>query len=264
MLYCNIDKHVNIIIALSLALVSNTGLACTLPPQHTTTHTWMTSLNRFNPSCATFVFQAGGFNASQGDAQNIGINGLIGDHFSVAHDNGQNVLLGLGYYLNGQNQNRFSLLYGLNAFYFAQTTVQGNVTQERLFTNLSYHYSLTNYPIYAAIKALINTANERYTFTVDAGLGPNFIHTSDFSESSLDGGITLPDHIFSGQTNVAFSATAGIGVRFNNVLGHVPLEVGYRFFYLGQANLNKINPQVRSPLSTGDNYANALIVSIAV
>ena len=225
-------------------------------------HQQTSFLSRLNPKRATIVFQVGGFNATQGNAQNVGINGLIGDYFTVNHRNASNVLLGLGYYFNGLERNQFSLLYGINAFYLAPTTVQGNVIQEQLFTNLSYRYSITQYPIYIATKVLINTSSDKYSITCDLGIGPNIIKTSDFSERSLDGGMTLPDNAFTGQTNVAFSATVGVGIKFNNVIARLPFEVGYRFFYLGQGSLSKSNNQILNTLKTGNNYANALIFSI--
>lgn len=227
---------------------------------NTTLNQWLTSLS---PKRSAIIFQVGGFNASQGDDQLIGINGLIGDEFTVAHDHAENILLGLGYYIDGLNQNRFSLMYGLNAFYFAHTSVEGNVIQEQLFTNLAYRYSITNFPIYAAVKSIINMNSDKYIMTLDLGVGPNIIKTSNYNETSLDG-ITIPEHIFSGATSTVFSATAGIGVKFNNIIGHLPLEVGYRFFYLGQGNLKKVNSQVTNTLSTGKNYANALIISTSV
>lgn len=219
--------------------------------------------SKFNPRCATIVFQLGGFNASQGNAQDIGINGLIGDRFTISHHYGQNVILGLGYFINGLERERFRLMYGLNAFYLLHTTVQGHVIQEQLFDNLAYRYSLTNYPIYIAAKALINTNSEKYNITLDLGVGPNIINTGNFHEIPLNR-FTLPDRAFSGQTNVAFSATAGIGIKFNNIYGRVPVEFGYRFFYLGQGSLNKLNNQIQNTLNTGNNYANALIFTLSV
>lgn len=219
------------------------------------------SLSRFNPKRATIIFQVGGFNTTQGRAQHINIDSLIGDYFTVNHRNESNILLGLGYYVNGLERDKFRLLYGINAFYLAPTSVKGNVIQEQLFTNLSYRYSITHYPIYIATKAFINTNSDKYSITCDLGIGPNIIQTGDFSEQSLDGGMTLPDNAFTGQTNVALSATAGLGIKFNNVIGHLPLEVGYRFFYLGQGSLSKNNNQILNTLKTGNTYANALIFS---
>jgi len=53
------------------------------------------------PGASGFVVQAGAFSATQGDAQHININGLIGDDFSVNKNTAQNFLLGLGYYFKG-------------------------------------------------------------------------------------------------------------------------------------------------------------------
>jgi len=218
--------------------------------------------SRLGPQHAMMVFQAGGFYASQGNAEDIGIVGLIGDHYTVAHPYAKNGLLGLGYFIDGMETNRVKWMYGLNAFYLAHTLVQGDIIQEELFDNLSYSYTLTNYPIYLAAKTLLNTGNDNYLITFDFGVGPNIIKTSSFKENSLDG-VTLPDNAFSGQTSVAFSVTAGVGVKLNNVFGQLPLELGYRFFYLGQGNLNKVNSEVINTLNTGKNYANALVFSVS-
>lgn len=243
-------------------LITEPLLADQLPNAMADSSTQSSLLSKLNPMHATLIVQGGGFNATQGTTQNIGINGLIGDQFTVAQTHSRNFLLGLGYYINGQSTERIKMLYGLNAFYLAPTTIQGDVIQEQYFDNLSYHYSLTNYPIYLAAKALF-TLNNIYNITFDLGIGPNIITTDDFNEYSRDAGITQPDTIFSGNTSLALSATAGIGIQFNNVAGHLPLEIGYRFFYLGQGHLNKINDQVIDNLKTGHNYANALVISVS-
>lgn len=208
------------------------------------------------------MLQVGGFAAMQGRAQDVGINGLVGDHYTVEPMYDKNMLLGIGYYFNGLDKNWLRLMYGVDAFYLAPTRVQGDIIQEQTYTNLSYRYSITNYPIYAATKAFIKNS-DAYNITLDLGVGPNFIKTSTLSERSLDG-MTQPEDSFSGQTNVAFSAMAGMGLKFNHPLGyHVPLEVGYRFFYLGQGKLNKLNSQFNNSLNTGNSYANALMLSVA-
>lgn len=216
--------------------------------------------SRFDLMCAHVIFQTGIFNASQGKAQNIGIDGLIGDQFTVSNHNDQNVLLGLGYYVDGMKKEKFNIQYGINAFYFPHTTVQGDVIQENLFTNLSYRYAITNWPIYLAAKSIFNVSN-RYDITMDLGVGVNIIQTDYFREKSLDDGVTIPDNAFAGQTNTVFSASVGIGIKFNKVFGQLPIEVGYRYFYLGKGFLVKQSSQFASNLSTGNSYANALVVS---
>lgn len=210
------------------------------------------------------VLQVGWFAATQGRSQHVDIEGLIGDDFSVRKSTDQNFLVGLGYYFEGLEMPQANFLYGINAFYLAPTRVRGHVTQEDLFTNLSYHYSITNYPVYFAAKALIHScANSDISF--DLGIGPNFICTSGFKERSLDGGITIPDaRIFSGKNRVSFSATAGLGWRFNDVLRNLSIEIDYRFFYLGQGELKRRSNQLRNTLRTGHSYANALFLSISI
>jgi hypothetical protein len=211
------------------------------------------------PKNANIFLQVGAFGASQGNQQAVRIRGLIGDYFTVSQYYDQNVLLGLGYYINGWKSNVISLMYGLNLFVLPKTTVKGYIVQQQQFTNLSYRYSISNFPLYAAVKGLLNTGSSRYNITVDVGVGINTIHTSNFSESSLDGGLTVPDSSsFTGQTSVAPSVTAGMGVKFNNVYRGLPLEIDYRFFYLGQSNFNTANNQIVSTLRTGNSYANAL------
>ncbi len=206
--------------------------------------------------------QVGGFVAHQGTAQDINIEGLVGDHFSVSNHNPSNALVGAGYYVDGQETDRFNLSYGINAFYLPKTTVSGLVTQEKQVTNLSYQYSITHYPIYFGAKALIkNKKSDRYTVTLDAGLGPNITSTSSVTETSLDG-FTIPDKTYSGRTTATFSAMAGLGIQMNNAFGQTPLECGYRFFYLGQGAFNSLSNQLLNGFNTGHNYANALVCTL--
>ena len=188
---------------------------------------------------------------------------MIGDQYTNTSNRSESALIGAGFFIPGLDKDRFKLSYGINGFYFGKTSVNGNIIQENLFTNLSYQYNIQHIPVYLAAKAKIKTSSEKYTVILDAGLGPNFMNVSHYNETSLDG-ITLPDNIFSSHSNVVFSATAGIGLRVNNVFGKVPLECGYRFFYLGQGNLTSRTNQLLNTLSTGENYANALICSVTV
>lgn len=214
--------------------------------------------------CGEPFLQVGWFSATQGKSQHINIEGLIGDHFSVDKSSDQNLLVGTGYYFKGFDFCRTSLLYGFNAFYLAPTKVKGKVTQEDLFTNLSYHYSRTNIPLQFAAKALIH-CSPCYDVTIDLGIGPNIVCTHDFKEHSLDGGITIPDpHIFSGKTAVTFSAMAGLGFRINRILGNLSLEIDYRFFYLGQGELKKGNNQLKNTLHTGHSYGNAVFITFSI
>ena len=212
-----------------------------------------------------FLLQLGAFNMSnQGKAQQINIQSLLGDYFSVTSEQKQNALLGLGYFIDGQMYHNWNLQYGVNAFYFMQTTVSGNVTQEQAFTNLSYSYDVTNVPIYATVKGLYNLKNDRYHLTLDFGIGPNFNETSGFNEKSLDGGITTADQIFKGKTNVNFSAMAGIGIKIDHVIEQLPLECGYHIFYLGRGQFDTTSNQVLNSLKTGNSYAQALSCGILV
>ena len=209
------------------------------------------------------LLQFGGYWSEQGREQHININGLIGDDFTVTNAKSNNGLVGLGYFVKGQERDRWQMTYGINAFYLAKTAVTGTIIQENLFTNLAYTYNVTHYPIYAVAKSSFKTPLSNNLITLDAGIGPNIMQTGAVQERSLDK-ITVPDHVFSGRTTTAFSATLGLGVKINHVIGDKALELGYRFFYLGQGSFNRETNQVINTLNTGNNYANALVCSFII
>ena len=210
------------------------------------------------------VLQLGGYWNTQGHAQHIDINELIGDEFSapIPKTPGSG-LVGVGYFIDGKDNPVFKPTFGLNWFYLGPTGRSGTITQENLYTNLGYSYRVTNYPLYAAVQSLFHTPSPKYDMTVHAGIGPNFMTTSNFTEQSL-GADTIPDQIFSGTTTTVFSATAGVGIKINQVFGASPLECGYRFFYLGQGKFKALNDQVNTTLNTGEGYANAVMCSLTI
>lgn len=203
--------------------------------------------------------QLGGYWNTQGHAQHIDIAEIIGDDFSApAPKSPGSGLVGVGYFIEGVDSTSFHTTYGLNWFFLGPTNRSGTVTQENLYTNLSYQYKVTNYPLYAVIQSSFPTSSPKYGITVNAGIGPNFMVTSQFSEQSL-GNNTLPDHIFAGTTTTVLSATAGVGFKINHFFGTSPLECGYRFFYLGQGKFKTLSDQVYTDLNTGQGYANAVM-----
>lgn len=210
------------------------------------------------------MLELGGYQGTQGETQHINIKNLIGDTFTHANQNKNNVVVGLGYFVDGKSWNSVHMSYGINAFYLAPITVSGDVIQEDIFTNLSYSYALRHFPIYAMIKSVIDLKSPNYAVTLDAGMGPNFMKAYSFSESSLDGGITIPEHPFSANTTTTFSATVGVGLKINHALAQLPVECGYRFFYLGRGHLTANNSQVLDNLSTGNTYANAILCSVSI
>jgi len=243
-------KHINIktITSLGILLASSQSLSYDIKQELTHGH----------PS-----LQLGGFWSIQGKPQQININGLIGDYFNVRNGNDGNVLAGAGYYIDGPNIKNNKMQYGLNFFYLAPTRVNGTVLQENLYTNLSYNYKATHYPLYFIAKSMFETKHPKYGVTLDAGIGPNFMSTTNFQENSL-GDNSIPDQIFSGASTTTFSVTAGIGLKVNQFFGQRPLECGYRFFYLGQGNFNALTTQTLNTLNTGPGFANALMCSITI
>lgn len=210
------------------------------------------------------VLQVGAFSSSQGKSQNIYIQNLLGDRFNITKHHDSSGLFGIGYLLNGASYNLFNLSYGINAFYLPKTSVQGTITQEFLGTNLAYRYGISHVPIYATVKATVNHHSDKYAFTVDAGVGPNFHAGTSYRDWSIDGGITFPDHAFLSNTRTTLSGTVGVGVKLNNVIGSAPVEIGYRFFALGDGRLQRRTNQLLNTLKTGEAYANALVVTLTI
>lgn len=212
------------------------------------------------PSRGHLVFAVGAFQANQGEAQHLNIQGLIGNDMSVSKKHDEKGLLGLGYFFDIRKSETMDLSSGIHAFYLAKTSVTGLVTQENSFTNLSYKYNLTHIPIYAMIKAHFHL-NSRYSLATDLGAGPNFMRANGYKEYSLDG-VTLPDDTFTNNNKTTLSATAGLGLRVDHLLGTHAMEFGYRFFYLGQSEFHTRNSVVMDRLKTGHTVAHSLILSL--
>lgn len=223
------------------------------------------------PMSGKIVLQLGGFSAYQGTNQNISIQNSFEDKLSVTQHNGQDVLVGLGIFLDKPSQTNdtypglsiLSTMYGVNMFYFPKTSVKGKIIRSP-FNNSTYRYTVANFPIYLATKTIFKNCNDKYNFTLDFGLGPNVIRADYFTQKPVDGGTALPDNPYSGHTKVVVSAMAGVGVQFNNVFKDMPVECGYRIFYLGQGHLTTNNNNVTSTFYTGNSYANALLCSVTV
>ncbi|MBA3536617.1 MAG: hypothetical protein H0T84_08415 [Tatlockia sp.] len=209
-------------------------------------------------------FSAGYYNAEVGRTQHIDIVDLVGNNYRVNKKNDGSYLVGVGYLVNGGNYSWLNMAYGVKAFYLGQTKVRGVVEQENIFTNLSYRYNLSHIPIYAMARAMIGPGSKSYAFTLDAGIGPNVMVTSSYDERSLDGGITIPDYAFYGHIKTKFSATAGVGVKFTNLINAAAIEIGYRFFYLGQGDLRPRTNEILNSLKTKDIYANAVVLTLSI
>lgn len=212
-----------------------------------------------------FLVQLGGYSVMQGAAQDIYVRqNLVGNRYTVKTHNQGSGLVGLGYLFDGPMiKNRFPLSYGVDAFFLGQTAVSGYIVEENLFTNLSYRYKIQNSPVYFVAKTVVDTRFEQFKLAFDAGIGPNFMSASRYKEIALTG-FTLADNAFSDRNNVTFAATVGASVRFRSHPDSLPLECGYRFFYLGQGKFTVNNNQVINSVKTGNNYANAAVCSVVI
>ncbi len=209
-----------------------------------------------------FIIEGGAYNSTQGQSQHIAISGLIGDQYNVTHHHDWGSIAGMGYLFTGPQWDRVTLDYGMNVFYLSKTKVSGVIAQENLFTNMAFQYYANHLPLYAVVKALINIHHDDLAATFDFGAGPNFMETSQFTDSPLNV-YSIPDNAFSGHHNTTFSAMIGIGLRYN-IMKVLPVEISYRFFYLGTGYLNQTNGAVLNRLKTGNNYAQALLFTINI
>lgn len=247
----NMTTSRNMIVLLS-CLVSQSIIA-------DNTHTDIHEIFKHNHA----ILQLGGAIVYHGTQQHINIDTLIGNQYTTSSKNSWNGLVGLGLLHDGPQTDLFTLAYGLNAFYLAKTAVTGAIYQENLFKNLNYSYNNTYYPVYALAKATLKNNDPRYAVTFDLGIGPDFIQTNRYKEQPLAENV-VPDNAYSSNTTTVFSAIAGVGLKVNNAFGSLPLECGYRFFYLGQGELKANNNQYVDRLKTGYNYANAVMCGITI
>jgi hypothetical protein len=202
------------------------------------------------------ALEAGIYRAKQGTAQSIRIDGLIGDRYTIEDGHQNSGLLGLGYFFCVSE----NVYLGLNAYYLTKTTIKGTIIQEQMFENLSYRYDLMHFPIYASLKAHFPMSDD-YAINFDLGIGPNIIKLHNFHDESIDGGITYPDDAFDNDTNVRASGMIGVGFEFSNLLYHQPVEIGYRFFYLGEGSFPGRTTHIQQ-LDTGSMYAHSLVLTV--
>jgi len=203
----------------------------------------------------------GGAYITQGQDQLININKTFGNIYAVSQESDTVFLAGAGYLFNVFEKAPVDISLGASVYYLSLAKVQGVIYLERTFPNLAYEYKTTNVPLYAHAKGVWKGQDERVSLVVDAGVGPNFIKTQDYHERSIDGGVTIPNQAFRGETEVKLSAMAGIGLRMNHIWKDKSLEVGYKYFYLNEGKLNP-RPQVLNHLKTSNADAHALTLTL--
>lgn len=209
----------------------------------------------------------GGYWGTQGEAQHVDINGIIGDDFTVNNRNDGSFLVGLGYYFKHTYPTPWPVKFGIQAFYLDTVNVAGVMVLENEFPNLSYNYHLRHYPLYAMAGTTVPVPvpNHPFALDIDVGIGPNFMDMTHFTVNSLDDGFTIPNSPFPrSHMTTEFSATVGVNVKLPTIMDKWPLSCGYRFFYLGEGNLPPISNQVLTSLETGSTYANALACTVTL
>lgn len=208
------------------------------------------------------IFQAGGFRSVVGKKNVFHIDDSTITFLARNEgNNNANALIGLGFYVNTQNYGQCEFSFGVNPFYLAKVTVTGTISENNSPPSLAYEYDVTNLPVYFMLKAITHKFSESCPLSVDAGIGPNFMHVYRYNEYSLDG-ITIDTPTFYGKAVVTPSATLGVGLEFQDIIESASIGIGYRLFLFGKGKLYPNNTEILESLTTGEHYSNAIVVSI--
>ncbi len=220
------------------------------------------SLKRLQKNTA-WQLHIGGFVSSQGINQHINITGLVGNQYSPSKKNGGNVIVGAGFLRPMGTYETFDVEYGIQIYYLPSVTAGGNIAIENVLPNLDYKYSVSFLPLYANLKFNINTEFEKTKLTLDFGIGPDFMRLNSYREIALTNA-TIPSSFYSSQSRTQFATLFGVGLKSDKYLNNATLELGYRFFYLGNGSFSPNNPFVLTRFRTGPIYANAATLSVRV
>ena len=177
----------------------------------------LSNANAFEMPSAEFGLSLGGASVHQGMSQLVRIQNSFGNFHEAYHSNEIVFAGGLSYLLNAYATSNVDFLLGASVYYLSDAKVNGVILLERTFPNLAYQYETRNIPLYATAKAAWHDTTKKFSLVADVGIGPNFMKTKSYSERSLDNGVTIPNQAFSGDSEVKFSAMAGLGVRLNDV-----------------------------------------------
>lgn len=206
-----------------------------------------------------FSVELGGFSASQGQRQDIGITDLLGNTFTHSGDNGKSYLLGVGYHRELSRSGEWAFDLTGKLMFLGSSSVTGTIIQELTFENLAYQYSVEHLPLFVGVSASYQVGGSGH-LNFELGAGPNLLMLTDFQEHSLDG-ISASDDAYTSNTSIALGATAGLSYQIDGVWQGYPLEIGYRFMYLGKSALERSSEFLSADLETGSITAHALVLS---
>lgn len=208
-------------------------------------------------------FQLGGYLENLGESQYVDVDGMQPLHFTIDQHRRSNAFVGVGYYLPALSLEDFTLDYGFNGFYMFPIETQGNIVDNSGVSTLEYSYTVGNLPLYVGLKANFkNPVSKLSAFTMDVGIGPNFMSTYSYHDKYLVNGSVPYTEAFEGTTTTTFTAMGGIGLRMYQLFGPMDFELSYRFFYFGEGQLNSKNSIVHGDLKTGDVFANAIMFAV--
>ena len=196
-----------------------------------------------------------------GQNQTINIDSAASDYFSVNHTNSNTGIVGAGFYLDNLElrNKRFTVQYTATAFYLPVTRIFGSGTLGETASNFTYDFSVGYLPTLFGLKFTDKPVEKPYHVTIDLGLGFDTLFVSGFHGTNVVPP-TVPDY-FAKNTDYSLAATAGVGFKVYPSAYSIPIEIGYRFFYLGQGHLPAIYPAL-GPLGTGYNYANVVMLTL--
>lgn len=209
------------------------------------------------------LLYGGVYGIQQGVQQHIYISGLIGNEYVPTQRSDGNALVGVGVFKDLFTKGKTTTQAGVQLYYLAQSHVAGQVLLENAFNDVNYQYGMSYLPLYLNLKANVKSNKDWLSFVFDAGVGPDFITMNQYHETALSSG-TIPDLAYNGQSDTSVSVTLGAGARLSKLPKNGWLEVGYRFFYLGDAKFSPSNALYLTDLDAGSMFANAFVMSIHV
>jgi hypothetical protein len=211
----------------------------------------------------------GGVETTAGKTQQVNVDFVLPAEYTFKENRQWNAVLGLtllggvGVFREFKTIRNFLFSYGVGAFYLSKVRVSGIVSQAKLFNNLGYSYDITNIPAYVFLKTKADIFEGKHQLVLDVGFGPNVMTMYNYGEWAINR-TSLKDNAFKGSRETTLSFTSGFAIHFNKIFGDLPVELGYRFFYLGVGHLNINNNQYATNLSTGPSYANAIVCSLII
>lgn len=210
-----------------------------------------------------WLLYGGVYGITQGVQQHIDIQNMIGNEYVPKSRSDGNALVGFGVFRDVYSMEKATIQAGFQLYYLFSSHVAGQVLLENAFNDVNYQYSMSYLPIYAALKLHKPSHYDKLDFVFDAGVGADFIRMNRYHETAVIPG-TVPDDAYQAREDTSITATVGVAARVYRFPHDGWVELGYRFFYLGDAKFNPSNSLYLTSFRAGSMYGNAFVLALHV